>query len=73
MTVSALARVASEVAQDLHSQPVPRLRDEAQRLMDHPSGFLALSSRNEVFSIAGQRGFIAYREQGRLQHTGGRA
>ena len=32
--------------------------------IDHPSGFLALTSRNRRFAIDGQPGFISYREQG---------
>ncbi len=34
-------------------------------LIDHPSGFLALSPRNQRFTFDGIKGFIAYREQGR--------
>lgn len=34
-------------------------------LIDHPSGFLALSPRNQRFTCDGIPGFIAYREQGR--------
>jgi lysylphosphatidylglycerol synthetase-like protein (DUF2156 family) len=34
-------------------------------VLDHPSGFLALSARNRFFSLADSAGFIAYREQGR--------
>jgi lysylphosphatidylglycerol synthetase-like protein (DUF2156 family) len=33
--------------------------------IDHPSGYLALSSKNQLFSLPGQPGFIAYRAQGR--------
>jgi lysylphosphatidylglycerol synthetase-like protein (DUF2156 family) len=33
--------------------------------IDHPSGFLALSPRNQRFSVEGLPGFIAYRQQGR--------
>jgi lysylphosphatidylglycerol synthetase-like protein (DUF2156 family) len=33
--------------------------------IDHPSGFLALSPRNQRFASDGIKGFIAYREQGR--------
>lgn len=33
--------------------------------MDHPSGFLALSPRNQFFCLEGRAGFIAYRERGR--------
>jgi lysylphosphatidylglycerol synthetase-like protein (DUF2156 family) len=38
---------------------------DAAAFVDHPSGFLALSSRNERFTHAGIPGFIAYRERGR--------
>jgi lysylphosphatidylglycerol synthetase-like protein (DUF2156 family) len=34
-------------------------------VVDHPSGFLALSPRNQLFADDGIAGFIAYREQGR--------
>jgi lysylphosphatidylglycerol synthetase-like protein (DUF2156 family) len=37
----------------------------AAAVLDHPSGFLALSPRNQFFQIEGQSGFMAYREQGR--------
>jgi lysylphosphatidylglycerol synthetase-like protein (DUF2156 family) len=47
---------------------LPR-RDESvvdpAELIDHPSGFLALSSRNQHFTVPGINGFIAFREQGR--------
>ncbi len=33
--------------------------------VDHPSGYLALSSRNKRFEMAGKPGFIAYRKQGK--------
>jgi lysylphosphatidylglycerol synthetase-like protein (DUF2156 family) len=33
--------------------------------IDHPSGFLALSPRNQQFTAPGLPGFIAYREQGK--------
>jgi lysylphosphatidylglycerol synthetase-like protein (DUF2156 family) len=32
--------------------------------IDHPSGYLALSLRNERFKLPGEPGFIAYRKQG---------
>ena len=38
---------------------------DAAALVDHPSGFLALSSRNMRFTSDGVPGFIAYRERGR--------
>ncbi|HEY2106174.1 MAG TPA: DUF2156 domain-containing protein, partial [Candidatus Binataceae bacterium] len=34
-------------------------------LIDHPSGFFALSARNQRFTTDGIAGFIAYREKGR--------
>lgn len=37
----------------------------AAAVLDHPSGFLALSARNQFFEVEGHPGFIAYREQGR--------
>ncbi len=45
---------------------LPGLRPlDPSALMDHPSGFLALSPRNQRFMSHGIPGFIAYREQGR--------
>jgi lysylphosphatidylglycerol synthetase-like protein (DUF2156 family) len=41
------------------------LREQAAAVMDHPSGFLALSARNQFFTVDGRPGFIAYREQGK--------
>lgn len=35
------------------------------QFIDHPSGFLAVSPRNERFSLDGCPGFVSYREQGR--------
>jgi lysylphosphatidylglycerol synthetase-like protein (DUF2156 family) len=43
----------------------PPFRDEAASVVDHPSGFLAFSSRNRIFTVESCPGFIAYREQGR--------
>ncbi|HYL59434.1 MAG TPA: DUF2156 domain-containing protein [Candidatus Acidoferrales bacterium] len=37
----------------------------ASRWVDHPSGFFALSSRNEHFSLPGVGGFVSYREWGK--------
>ena len=34
-------------------------------IIDHPSGFMALSKKNQRFAIDGLPGFIAYREQGK--------
>jgi lysylphosphatidylglycerol synthetase-like protein (DUF2156 family) len=47
--------------------PIPHDDDMgtgASALIDHPSGFLGLSPRNQLFSTPDARGFIAYREQG---------
>ena len=35
------------------------------RFIDHPSGYLALSARNERYTVDGVPGFIAFRAQGR--------
>ena len=37
---------------------------EFEQFIDHPSGFLALSSHNQRFTVTNLPGFIAYREQG---------
>jgi len=42
----------------------PATRAEAAWI-DHPSGFLALSSKNRRFTVDGLPGLIAYREQGK--------
>jgi len=65
MTTLALPRLAGQSDRVFHHQPASRFREHASRVVDHPSGFLALSSRNHVFSVDGHRGFVAYREQGR--------
>lgn len=39
--------------------------DSVEEWIDHPSGFFALSDRNQRFSLEGIPGFIAYREQGK--------
>lgn len=36
-----------------------------REFIDHPSGYLALSPRNQRFAIEGTHGFISYREQGK--------
>jgi lysylphosphatidylglycerol synthetase-like protein (DUF2156 family) len=61
----ALAVPASAAARAFSDERVPDFHDEARRGLDHPSGYLALSARNQFFSIEGHPGFIAYREQGR--------
>lgn len=38
---------------------------EPQSVINHPSGYLALSPRNRRFVVSGVPGFIAYREQGK--------
>jgi len=44
----------------------PRVPEEVlNNVLAHPSGFLALSKRNEIFAADGVPGFIAYREQGK--------
>jgi lysylphosphatidylglycerol synthetase-like protein (DUF2156 family) len=40
-------------------------QDELNSVLDHPSGYLALSKRNTKFAVDGVKGFIAYREQGK--------
>jgi len=47
----------------LQSPPEPPF--DPSRVIDHPSGFFALSPRNQRFTIDGIEGFIAYRERGR--------
>jgi lysylphosphatidylglycerol synthetase-like protein (DUF2156 family) len=49
----------------LHAIPAPLSSEILPgALIDHPSGYLALSPRNQRFSLPGVPGFIAYREQG---------
>jgi lysylphosphatidylglycerol synthetase-like protein (DUF2156 family) len=65
----AIMNAAASLAMAAGAQPemerLSRFRDQAPHVMDHPSGFLSLSSRNQFFSVDGHTGFIAYREQGR--------
>ena len=65
MSALAPAVAAAVAVPDVQGEDVVRFRNQAPLVMDHPSGYLALSSRNRFFSIDGQPGFIAYREQGR--------
>lgn len=44
--------------------PLGSVRSRLAEVIDHPSGFLALSPRNRRFTMPGVAGFIAYREQG---------
>lgn len=57
--------VAAGTVADPPDQVLARLRAEAPRVMDHPSGFLALSARNKFFAVDGRPGFVAYREYGK--------
>ena len=41
-----------------------RLSFDPRVVIDHPSGYLALSSRNRRFLVPGLSGFVAYREKG---------
>lgn len=45
--------------------PVEGLPCDPSVVIDHPSGFLGLSPRNQRFTVAGIPGFVAFREQGR--------
>lgn len=65
MTAAGAVAVASGTAPVADEEILARLRAEAPRVMDHPSGFLSLSARNRFFTIEGQPGFVAYREQGK--------
>jgi phosphatidylglycerol lysyltransferase len=38
---------------------------EPAQVIDHPSGYLALSPKNSRYTVAGLSGFIAYRERGK--------
>jgi len=44
--------------------PVEGLAGDPSAVIDHPSGFLGLSPRNQRFTVAGILGFLAFREQG---------
>ena len=46
-------------------EPAIEWRRSAAAMLDHPSGFLALSKKNRIFALDGAPGFIAYREQGK--------
>lgn len=57
---------------DLCDRPVPHAHPPQRRprpgwdaCIDHPSGFLALSTRNDLFFAPNSDGFVAYRRQGR--------
>lgn len=45
--------------------PSQRELDPVTTWIDHPSGFLALSAKNERFTLPGRAGLIAWREQGK--------
>jgi lysylphosphatidylglycerol synthetase-like protein (DUF2156 family) len=65
VTALACPRAAGQPTRAQRSEPVSHPSDGASAIVDHPSGFLALSSRNQMFSVKGHAGFIPYREQGR--------
>ncbi len=47
------------------SKPLADIDFEPCAIIDHPSGFFALSPRNQRFTVDGVAGLIAYRERGR--------
>ena len=62
------ARVAAAAAgtdEAGRAQRLSQIREDACGFVDHPSGFLALSPRNQFFTRDGAPGFVAYRERGR--------
>jgi lysylphosphatidylglycerol synthetase-like protein (DUF2156 family) len=63
-TLAAPQHKAGPTAQPLLPSAAATLFPECAWI-DHPSGYLALSLRNERFEMAGNPGFIAYREQGK--------
>jgi lysylphosphatidylglycerol synthetase-like protein (DUF2156 family) len=58
-----LVEEATPAARSPRAARVP-LPPEAA-VIDHPSGFLALSDRNERFRAPGRQGFVAHRDHGR--------
>ena len=42
----------------------PRALDELSRYGDHPSAFIGLNPETRHFRLAGERGFIVYRQAG---------
>jgi len=55
----------SDVRSATSNMKLPRSEESVEALIDHPSGFLMLSSRNQRFTVPGISGFISFREQGR--------
>ncbi|MDP9360381.1 MAG: DUF2156 domain-containing protein [Acidobacteriota bacterium] len=47
------------------AEPAPAFPFRPEDVIDHPSGYLALSPRNQRYAIEGVPGFIAFREQGK--------
>jgi len=47
------------------AEPAPAFPFRPEDVIDHPSGYLALSPRNRRCTLEGTPGFIAYREQGK--------
>jgi lysylphosphatidylglycerol synthetase-like protein (DUF2156 family) len=45
--------------------PADECLPDKSRFLDHPSGYLALSKRNNSFTVPGIPGFMSYRRQGR--------
>lgn len=58
------ARIASALTETERRLPAPPAPAD-NAWLDHPSGYLALSPRNQRFELPGLPGFIAYREQGK--------
>lgn len=53
------------IAAATEAEPRDAAADASPGYIDHPSGFLALSPRNQRFAAPDLPGFIAFREQGR--------
>jgi lysylphosphatidylglycerol synthetase-like protein (DUF2156 family) len=65
MTAIALPSAARGAEEFAQNERLAHLRTLAPSVVDHPSGYVALSAGNEFFAPDRAQGFIAYREQGR--------
>jgi lysylphosphatidylglycerol synthetase-like protein (DUF2156 family) len=65
VTAAGAVPLATGAAGVAREEPLARVRAAAAGVMDHPSGFLSLSARNQFFTVEGRPGFIAYRDRGK--------
>lgn len=63
VVLEALGRRRHQAPKIVRELPLPA--ETLKQIIEHPSGYLALSERNQKFTAEGLNGFISYRRQGK--------